>query len=106
MNKILDLSVFSEDTLDITMPDGYLLHVKKPTQSIVISMMELSQEKDREPAQMIEKLNELCVKILNNNKEGRNFTCEEVSMNLEFPLITAIIQAYTDFTKEIQSNPT
>lgn len=55
---------------------------------------------------MLEKLNELCVKILNNNKEGRNFTCEEVSMNLEFPLITAIIQAYTDFTKEIQSNPT
>lgn len=50
MNKILDLSVFSEDTLDITMPDGFLLHVKKPTQSIVISMMELSQEKDREPA--------------------------------------------------------
>jgi len=35
-NKILDLSVYKQNTLDITLPDGDVVKTKKPTQKIVI----------------------------------------------------------------------
>jgi hypothetical protein len=31
MSKVLDLSVFAEDTFDITMPNGDMVKVRKPT---------------------------------------------------------------------------
>ena len=39
MSNILDLSVFKEETLDITMPDGKVIHITKPTQQMVIRML-------------------------------------------------------------------
>ena len=59
MAKILDLSVYNDETLDITMLDGSVLHIKKPTQALVIRMVELSQLQENQPEKVLDGLVEL-----------------------------------------------
>ena len=103
--KILDLSVYAEQTLDITFPDETILHVKKPTQAIVIAMMNLAQLNQENQASLLEGLVEICAAILDNNKEGKSITPEWVANELDIVMISAIVKGYTQFTEELQSNP-
>ena len=53
MNKVLDLSAFKVETLDITMLDGTTLNINKPTQRIYIEILKLqniAEEKRRNEA--------------------------------------------------------
>ena len=36
MSRVLDLSVYRQETLDITMPDGAIVHIRKPTQAMLM----------------------------------------------------------------------
>lgn len=105
MAKILDLSVYNDETLDITMLDGSVLHVKKPTQALVIRMVELSQLQETQPEKVLGGLVELCAAILSNNNDGITYSVEQVANELDIVLVSAIIKAYSEFTKELQSNP-
>ena len=105
MGKILDLSVYKEDTFDITFPDGEVINVRKPTQAVVIEMMRMSQFNKENQEEMIEAMVELCVSILNNNKNARQFDCDEINRRLDFIMVAAIIKGYSDWTQELQSNP-
>lgn len=104
-NRVLDLSVYSQETFDITMLDGSVLHIKKPSQAIVIEMMRLSNVATDNQIALLEGMTEICAIILNNNQEGKTFTEEWIIENLDITLITAIVKGYTDYTKELQSNP-
>lgn len=105
MAKILDLSVYNNETLDITMLDGSVLHIKKPTQALVIRMVELSQLQENQPEKVLDGLVELCAAILSNNNDGITYSVEQVANELDIVLVSAIIKAYSEFTKELQSNP-
>lgn len=105
MAKILDLSVYNDETLDITMLDGSVLHVKKPTQALVIQMVELAELQENKPEKVLNGLVDLCTNILNNNKDGISFAADDVKNQFDIVLISAIVKAYSEFTKELQSNP-
>ena len=106
MSKVLDLSVFAEDTFDITMPNGELVKVRKPTQAIVIALMELSQaQKINDSEEIINRMVEFCSVVLNNNKEGKKYSTDWIADNLDFTMVSAIVQGYSEFIAEIQSNP-
>lgn len=104
-NKILDLSVYQQTTFDITFPSGEVLKVKKPTQAIVIEMVALSQKDQNNQAALLESLVDVCAAVLSNNTEGKQFTAEWVSKELDIVMISAIIRGYSDFIQELQSNP-
>ena len=59
MSKILDLSVFKQETLDIKLPDSEeVLHLRKPTKSMVIKMMEFKDlRNDDASSTIINRLN-------------------------------------------------
>ena len=107
MSKVLDLTVFQEETLDITMPNGDVVKVRKPTQAIVIALMNLSdaQSKLARSEDLIESLVEFCSVVLCNNREGKKYSAEWISENLDFTMVSAIVQTYSEFIAEIQSNP-
>lgn len=106
MSKVLDLSVFAEDTFDITMPNGDIVKVRKPTQAIVIALMELSQaQKINDSEELINRMVEFCSVVLNNNKEGKQYSADWIAENLDFTMVSAIVQGYSEFIAEIQSNP-
>lgn len=106
MAKMLDLSVFQEQTLDIKMLDGEVVQIKKPTQALVIEVMKLRNINTKDDGvEIISVLSDLVYKILNSNKEGKTFTKEFIDKTLDFNMCMAIVQAYGEFIMEIQNNP-
>ncbi len=106
MGKILDLSVFAEETLDVRLADGKLLHLKKPTQALAIAMLQLRNlSEDMQPEAALAVQNSVVLRIMNNNADGVTFTPESVA-NLTLDVKTAIIKGYADYASELQANPT
>lgn len=106
MGKMLDLSVFQEQTLDIKMLDGEVVQIKKPTQALVIEVMKLRSVNEQDDGmEIISTLSGLVYKILNSNKAGKTFTREFIDKTLDFNMCMAIVQAYGEFIAEIQNNP-
>lgn len=106
MGKILDLSVFEEETLDIRLPeDGSIVRIKKPSQRLVIEMLKFKELGENTPAeQVMEAVNKIVVKILNSNDANKFIDIKYVEdMNLKMKL--AIIKAYSEFITGVQSNP-
>lgn len=105
MSMILDLSAFKEESLDVTMPDGKVLHIVKPTQAMVIKVLQLRNiDNNSEPERIIASFNSLVKNILNSNNAGIAFEdkyVEEMPMNMK----TAIINSYSEFITGLQSNP-
>lgn len=105
MGKILDLSVFKEETLDITMPDGKLIHIMKPTQMMVIRVLQLRNiNENSEPEKIMSSFNALVLAILNSNDAGIVFE-EKMVEEMPMRMKTAIIDAYSSFITGIQSDP-
>ena len=103
---ILDLSVFREETLDITMMDGQVIHVRKPGQGMVIELIKLRDINEHTEAEKaLAALDGLTAMILNDNTDGVHFEPESVR-KLSLKVKQAILNAYTAFMLELQGNPT
>ena len=106
MGRILDLSVFRQETLDITLLDGTTARVGKPSQRMVIEVLKLRNINAKtKPETVIRAMDDLVLGILNSNVDGRAFAAEDLA-NLTFEMKNAIISAYNAFVIEMQANPT
>lgn len=106
MSRILDLSVYRQETLDITMPDGALLHIHKPTQAMLIKMLNMRGVDENAPSERIAGvIDDFVLGVLNSNTDGRTFAQKDMG-SLTLEMKTAIIDAYSAFAYELQSNPT
>ncbi len=102
---ILDLSAYKDSTLDITMMDGQVLHIRKPSQAMAVEVIKFREVKMDDPMTVIKATNLLTWLILNTNNDLIKITKESVS-NLSIDVQTEIIRAYVDFMAETQANPT
>ena len=103
--RILDLSVFEEETLDIKMPDGKSIHIPKPSQSMVIKLFRMQKQlsgSDNEA--QLNAFNTFVLDVLNINNGGYVFDVETVEA-MPLAMKSAIIKAYSDFIADIQSDP-
>lgn len=106
MGKILDLSVFDEETLDLKTADGRIIHLKKPTQALAIAMLQLRGLSDKTaPEAALAIQNSVVLKIMNNNADGIAFTPESIAA-LTLAVKNTIVKEYADFSAELQANPT
>lgn len=106
MGMILDLSAYTEETADITMADGNVLHLKKPTELMVIHLLSLKDvNEDSEPLEIMTTLNRITQEILNCNADGVTFDLKSVSA-LSTDRKTAIVKAYSDWANALRANPT
>ena len=106
MSRVLDLSVYKQETLDITMPDGALLHIRKPTQAMLIKMLNMRDVDEKAPSERIAGvIDDFVLGVLNSNTDGRTFAQKDMG-SLTLEMKTAIIDAYSAFAYELQSNPT
>lgn len=106
MSRILDLSAFAEETADIAMADGNVLHLKKPTELMVIHLLQLKDvDENDDPLTILGTLNRITMEILNCNTDGVTFDLKTVSaMNTDQK--SAIVRAYSEWANELRSNPT
>ena len=102
---ILDLSVYREETADIRMSNGVVVHLNKPTEALVIELLQLRNvDATAASVELLDALNRVCRAVLNNNADGVEFGPEVVAA-LPMDQKAAIISAYTDFATRLQANP-
>ena len=104
MGKMLDLSAFKKETLDITLLDGRLIKVAKPTEAMVIKMLSFRELKE-DGETVLGALNDIVLDILNTNVNGIKLDAKYVANDLDLEMKMAVIYAYTDFIHTITSNP-
>ncbi|MDT8717823.1 hypothetical protein IAI10_14235 [Clostridium sp. 19966] len=116
MSKILDLSLFQEETLNITTPKGEVIHVKKPTEELAIKLIsyqykaqeiEKKEQYEKEDLnQLMEFLRTLAKDILSHNKDGISVDDNYLKENeIHYGMWVAILEAYTEFMSEVTSDP-
>lgn len=106
MGIILDLSAYAEETADITMADGNVLHLKKPTELMVIHLLQLKNvDESSDPLVIMTTLNRVAQEILNCNADGVTFDYKTVS-ELKTDQKAAIVKAYSEWANELRANPT
>ena len=105
MSKVLDLTAFIEETLDVKMPNGEVVSLKKPTERMVIAMINLREKANSADAkEQLAAISEMILLILNSNTNGKKFVEEDIE-DLNIPMRTAIIRAYSSYITGIQSDP-
>ena len=104
MTKKIDLSVFKEDYLELTLIDGTEINIKKPSQKLLLMLMGIEKVSKEDSNAGMAAILDLFLAILNNNKEKRTFTIDDVA-DYDIGLIRVVIEAYTQFMGEVMSNP-
>jgi len=107
MAKMLDLSVFMEQTFDIKCSEDDILHVKKPTEVIAIKIMDHVERKNDNMTSLdiLEITKDMTLTILNNNNDGKKYNDKFVVDKLPLNFRLAIIKGYSEFMTELEQNP-
>jgi hypothetical protein len=116
MSRILDLSIYEEETLDITTPKKNILHVKKPTEELAIKILSYQSKaqeiQNKENAnkedleELIKLLKNVTGEILSYNTDG--IDVDEKYMkenNIRYNLQMVILNNYTSWMNEVASDP-
>lgn len=105
MSRVLDLTAFVEETLDVKMPNGEIINLKKPTERMVIAMINLREKANSgNPVEQLESITEMILLILNSNTNGKTYTDDDIQ-DLSIPMRTAIIRGYSNYITGLQSDP-
>lgn len=101
---MLDLTPMNRH-YEIRLLDGDTLNLKRPTQAMYETIINLRDMREREnnELQILAAFSNLFTRILNRNEEGRTFTAEELRDNYDFQVVTYVIQDYfTYWQKEVE----
>lgn len=93
---MINLQALSEKTIDFIWLDGNELHVTQPSTRFVNKV-------DR-AENTIENCQKLAKEFLNDNREGRKFTDEEIAQ-LNSAQLTAILNSVLGFAYEVDNDP-
>ncbi|MEO5294303.1 hypothetical protein [Enterococcus cecorum] len=93
---MINLQALSEKTIDFIWLDGTELHVTQPSTRFVNKV-------DR-AENTIENCQKLAKEFLNDNREGRKFTDEEIAQ-LNSAQLTAILNSVLGFAYEVDNDP-
>lgn len=93
---MINLQALSEKTIDFIWLDGTELHVTQPSARFVNKV-------DR-AENTIENCQKLAKEFLNDNREGRKFTDEEIAQ-LNSAQLTAILNSVLGWAYEVDNDP-
>lgn len=121
--NILDLRPIISETLDVILSEDRSLHLRKPSEALVMRIAEQMQRMftesdaeddeesadttatDEQTAERIRSLNLLVADTLSNNTDGETITMEWVQGVLPLGAKVAILQAYSEFAMKLSDNP-
>ena len=93
---MIDLSV-KKNYWQIKLEDKTILKCKRPTQSLLLSMIRL-QESNEEPIELMEEFAAIVVRIFNRNVNDLEFTKEQVEEMIDLESAVAIMKDYIEFS--------
>lgn len=101
---MLDLTQIKIAYFDVTLPNGDILKLKKPTHSMMQQVIRM-QNKETNEEKQLKNLHEFVLMLINNNKEGNKYTIKDVESMFEIDLINVLIEHYMKFVTEVSNNP-
>lgn len=103
--KLMDLSVYDNQTMKVKLLNGTIINVFKPTQKTVILISGLQRIDQNNKEEVEEALNRLVYIILNANEEGYEIDKAEVA-GYSLTMKINIVNGYTSWLNELLENPT
>lgn len=98
---MIDLSKKSFNELyKIKLQDGKILKLKKPTQSMLVKMLELSQM-DEYGIEVLNDIFAITTMIFNRNDSDITFTQKDIEEMIDLDIAMTIIQDYLKYTTSI-----
>ena len=105
MGILLDFSAYTDETADIRLEGGQVLHLRKPTEAMVLRMARLrDMDPNADPMLVLATMNAVALEILSNNADHVTFDIDTVAA-LDTDKKLSLLQAYTDWAVRLQTNP-
>lgn len=101
MPKALDLRILVEKTWEVTLLDGTIINVKKPTKKIQLLMEQMKDEITIE--QQVNLTKDATIAILNNNQE--DFQVKHLPGEYDLSIQLAILRGYSEWLTELLTDP-
>lgn len=98
---MLDLTVLNDKSYDVKLIDGTMLHIKRPSQSMVqylLNLRDLAGTNDEKV--LLKAFASLFARILNRNKEGNVYSDSQLSEEYDYQTIAFVVEDYFKFWDE------
>lgn len=111
--KALILNEYEDATWEIQLFDNSIIHIEKPKQKLILEIADMQKKimdiethpEKYTTQQQFDLLNNLMVRILNNNIEKVVFTKDFISDEWSIEKMQYFIYKYMEFVQEINSDP-
>lgn len=104
MAKQLDFRKSKKPTLPITFDDDFAVNIYTPNKELLEEILDSQEEinslKSNSDREKLDAMYDMCARILSNNREGREFSAEEVAKLLEVRDVKVLIEGYAAFVAE------
>lgn len=98
---MLDLSKLTQEYYSIKLVDKTILKIKKPTQEILKTMVEIQNTDNTDDFEILDIIYDVMFKIFNRNADNRSFTREEIEEMLPVEIVVMVLKDYLSFAFDI-----
>ena len=98
---MLDLSKLTQEYYSIKLVDKTILKIKKPTQEILKTMVEIQNTDSTDDFEILDIIYDVMFKIFNRNADNRIFTKEEIEEMLPVEIAVMVLKDYLSFAFDI-----
>lgn len=98
---MLDLSKLTQEYYSIKLVDKTILKIKKPTQEILKTMVEIQNTDSTDDFEILDIIYDVMFKIFNRNADNRIFTKEEIEEMLPVEIVVMVLKDYLSFAFDV-----
>ena len=94
---MLDLGKIKQDLYKIKLADGTILKIKKPTQAMLLTMVEFRNADEKEDIELLGDLYALMSRIFNRNTNDIKFSMDDIQEMFALETALIVLKDYMDF---------
>lgn len=95
---MLDLGKIKQDLYKIKLADGTILKIKKPTQAMLLTMVEFRNADEKEDIELLGDLYVLMLRIFNRNTNDIEFSMDDIQEMFALETALIVLKDYMDFS--------
>jgi hypothetical protein len=92
---MIDINELVNETYDIKMKDGTILHLKKPTRALLKELMKIDEQNDE--AVLLDEVYAMFTKMINTNTDGIKYKQKDLE-ELDIGTVMYVIKDYVQET--------
>ncbi|MGE4213605.1 MAG: hypothetical protein AB7E42_02350 [Anaerotignaceae bacterium] len=94
---MLDLGKVKQEQYKVKLADGTVLKLKKPTQTMLITLYEMQEIDDLEDIEILAKVYDFLLRIFNRNLNGIVYTKDDIEEIIDIETVELFLNDYLNF---------